>query len=67
MLAEGTTGEARARLEWEGEPEPEERAEEDEWRFRLRHGLLDVDPVVGPMRRDEPLSHEHDTREDGDR
>jgi hypothetical protein len=64
LLADGTRDAARAKRDWEGEPTQEELEEELTWLVRLK---LEADPVVGPMRRDEVLSHEHDNREDEDR
>lgn len=67
LLADGTKDAARARLDWEGTDPAEEDAIDVEFQLYRAQLLLERCQIVGPMRRDEPLSHEHDTREDGDR
>ena len=64
LLADGTADAARARLDWEGEPTEDELEEELACLARLR---LEQCAIVGPMRRGEPRTHEHDNREDEDR
>lgn len=65
LLADGTADEARARRDWEGDADDDDCRRRREQYYADR--FLEQCPIVGPMRRDEVLSHEHDNREDEDR
>jgi hypothetical protein len=65
MLADGTKDADRARLDWDGDAEDD--AAQHRWERYLADRYLEECAIVGPVRRDEPLHHDHDNREDEDR